>query len=191
MHVREWRSNAECDFVDASHNGYAGITHRRRVMFVKPDYWVVVDDVTADTKRSALRVSPTLHQIDLGFQFAPMAVSRRARSMGSRADAGRQYVLDRIVRARGDEAAREDAESWRRFADGCRPTTASARRRRCWCTRPQASLPWRSITLLMPQRGDRSSVPAVSALFDDHDLPIGIELEDRPRVGLRRRHGHL
>ena len=45
VHVREWRSNAECDFVDASHNGYAGITHRRRVMFVKPDYWVVVDDV--------------------------------------------------------------------------------------------------------------------------------------------------
>jgi hypothetical protein len=42
----------------------------------------------------------------------------------------------------------------------------------------KTSLPWRSITLLMPQRGDRSSVPAVSALFDDHNLPIGIELED-------------
>ena len=43
----------------------------------------------------------------------------------------------------------------------------------------KAPLPWRSITLLMPQRGDRSSAPAVSALFDDHNLPIGIELEDR------------
>jgi hypothetical protein len=43
----------------------------------------------------------------------------------------------------------------------------------------KTSLPWRSITLLMPQRGDRSAVPAVSALFDDHDLPIGIELEER------------
>ncbi len=43
----------------------------------------------------------------------------------------------------------------------------------------KAPLPWRSITLLMPQRGDWSSAPAVSALFDDHDLPIGIELEDR------------
>jgi hypothetical protein len=43
----------------------------------------------------------------------------------------------------------------------------------------KTSLPWRSITVLMPQRGDRSSVPAVSVLFDDHNLPIGIELEDR------------
>ena len=43
----------------------------------------------------------------------------------------------------------------------------------------QATLPWRSITLVMPHRGDRSSVPSVSALFDDHNLPIGLELDDR------------
>ncbi len=90
--------NAECDFVDASHDGYDGITHRRRVLFVKPDYWVVVDDVTADLKVGTTNIA--LHQIDLGFQFAPMSVSLGARSMGAGADAGRQYVLDRVVRDR-------------------------------------------------------------------------------------------
>jgi hypothetical protein len=41
-----------------------------------------------------------------------------------------------------------------------------------------ASLPWRSITMLMPQRGDNWTVPSIEPLFDDHNLPIGVSLED-------------
>lgn len=58
----EWRSTAAFDYVTASfgersgevfRNGsssssptLAGAVHRRHVLFVKPDYWVVVDDIT-------------------------------------------------------------------------------------------------------------------------------------------------
>ena len=175
VEMREWRSNAESDFVDASHNGYYGITHRRRVLFVKPDYWVLVDDVgfTENEKRGS---DP--HQIDLGFQFAPMSVSvvrdRWARAL---TPAGNTFWIGTFVAAamkphiKSGELA--PIRGWVSSDYGQRtpaPVLVYA---------AQAALPWRSITLLMPQRGDRSSVPAVSALFDDHNLPIGIELEDR------------
>jgi hypothetical protein len=39
-------------------------------------------------------------------------------------------------------------------------------------------LPWRSITLLIPRRGDASAPPTVSPLFDDQHLPIGLAFED-------------
>src|SRR5688572_31852241 len=58
--VREWRSNDDCDFVDASHTAYAGIAHRRRVLFAKPDYWVVVDDITADLSAAARTTSASV-----------------------------------------------------------------------------------------------------------------------------------
>jgi hypothetical protein len=174
VHVREWRSNAECDFVDASHTGYAGITHRRRVLFAKPDYWVVVDDVvfTENEKRGS---DP--HQIDLGFQFAPMSVTP---------------VRDRWARALTPAGNTLWVGSFASVATKPVVKTGELAPIRGWVSADygqrtpapllvyasKTSLPWRSITLLMPQRGDRSSVPAVSALFDDHNLPIGIELED-------------
>ena len=177
VHIHEWRSNAECDFVDASHDGYDGITHRRRVMFVKPDYWVVVDDVTADLKVSTTTAS-TVHQIDLGFQFAPMSVSVvRDRWARAQTPAGNTFWIGSFGPAamrphvkRGELAP---IRGWVSSDYGQRtpaPLLVYA---------AKAPLPWRSITVLMPLRGEWSSAPAVSALFDDHNLPIGIELEDR------------
>jgi uncharacterized heparinase superfamily protein len=187
MHVGEWRTNAECDFVDASHAGYAGITHRRRVMFVKPNYWVVVDDVTAD--QADLKVgttgttvvvpgfSPASHQIDLGFQFAPMAVSLvRDRWARALTPAGNTLWIGSFTPAavkpqlKSGELA--PIRGWVSSDYGQRTPAPLL------VYSAHATLPWRSVTLLMPQRGDRSSVPAVSALFDDHNLPIGIELEE-------------
>jgi Heparinase II/III-like protein/Heparinase II/III N-terminus len=67
--VRTWRSSDDTDFVDASHDGYERlpdpVTHRRRVLFVKPDYWIVVDDLTGRGS----------HRVDLRFQFGPRPVT--------------------------------------------------------------------------------------------------------------------
>ena len=49
--LREWHSTPEFDFLDAEHNGYLSLAdpvgHRRRVIFVKPGYWILVDDLLA------------------------------------------------------------------------------------------------------------------------------------------------
>jgi hypothetical protein len=66
--VREWLTTPAFDVIDAQHDAYgrlaAPVIHRRRVLFVKPECWVVIDDITG----------PGRHRIDLTFQFAPLAV---------------------------------------------------------------------------------------------------------------------
>jgi uncharacterized heparinase superfamily protein len=189
VHVREWRSNAECDFVDASHTAYAGITHRRRVLFAKPDYWIVVDDVYENgvgcnfrqtqwkiAPQPIVAHAPAAHHIELGFQFAPMNVSVvRDRWAQAQTPAGNTFWIGSFapaaVKPHVKSGERAPIRGWV-SADYGQRTPAPLL---VYATR--APLPWRSITLLMPQRGDRSSVPAVSPLFDDRNLPIGIELE--------------
>jgi len=43
----EWAANAHYDFVDGAHDGYSRlkepVTHRRKILFIKPEYWIVVD----------------------------------------------------------------------------------------------------------------------------------------------------
>jgi hypothetical protein len=64
--LRQWASTDAYDLADADHDGYCAlpdpVVHRRRVLFVKPRYWVIVDDLDG---RAA-------HDIELRFQYAPM-----------------------------------------------------------------------------------------------------------------------
>jgi hypothetical protein len=170
--LHEWRSTGECDFVDARHDAYPGVVHQRRVMFVRPDYWVIVDDVREEAGRAGDV------EIELGFQFAPMHVLA-ARDGWARAltPAGNTFWVGVFAPAtiKPHVACGEltPVRGWVSADYGQRspaPRLAYA---------ANASLPWRSITLLLPYRGARASVPGVSALFDDHNLPIGIGLEDR------------
>jgi hypothetical protein len=66
--LRSWYSTAECDFADAHHDAYASredrVRHRRRVLFVKPSYWIVVDDLYGERR----------HTVELRFQFAPRPI---------------------------------------------------------------------------------------------------------------------
>ncbi len=62
--VRSWESTAAHDLLDAEHDGYTRLAdpvqHRRRVLYIKPGLWIVVDDLTGDDS----------HAVDLRFQFA-------------------------------------------------------------------------------------------------------------------------
>lgn len=63
--LRRWLSTEAFDLADADHDAYHRladpVTHRRRVLFSKPRYWLVIDELEAQEE----------HRIDLYFQFAP------------------------------------------------------------------------------------------------------------------------
>jgi hypothetical protein len=63
--INEWQANDGIDIIDARHNAYAGVTHRRRVMLIKPGVFLVIDDLTGQGR----------HSFELTFQFAPMDVA--------------------------------------------------------------------------------------------------------------------
>ena len=60
-----WNRAPAVDYADAGHEAFArlpgAVEHRRRVMFVKPDYWIIVDDFRGGG----------VHEFQLRYQFAP------------------------------------------------------------------------------------------------------------------------
>jgi len=64
-----WESTPGHDFVDAAHGAYERksdpVTHRRRVLFLKPDAWIVIDDLAGEGE----------HVCELRFQFSPRPVA--------------------------------------------------------------------------------------------------------------------
>ncbi|MCB0213795.1 MAG: alginate lyase family protein, partial [Anaerolineae bacterium] len=86
--LHQWITSDHFDFVDGSHNGYMrlpeGVTHRRRIFFVKPEYWIVIDTVTGSGE----------HTYDNYFHLMPNAVvqinqeSQQVRATGGVDDTG-------------------------------------------------------------------------------------------------------
>ena len=66
VRLRGWQSTPAFDLIDAEHDAYGPVMHRRRVLFVKPRFWLVIDDVSGDA-------GP--HDLEFTFQFAPVSVT--------------------------------------------------------------------------------------------------------------------
>jgi hypothetical protein len=66
--LHAWTSNGYSDFVDGSHDGYCRltqpVTHRRKIFFVKPEYWIVIDLLTGP---------PASHRLEQFFHLMPWA----------------------------------------------------------------------------------------------------------------------
>ena len=62
-----WVTSENFDYFDGSHDGYERltepVTHRRRILFAKPDYWIILDDLAGRGK----------HSIDLYWHFTEKA----------------------------------------------------------------------------------------------------------------------
>jgi len=56
-----WETLAGFDYVHGYHDAYSGIRHRRKIFFVKPDYWIISDLVTGSGS----------HTYDLYFHLEP------------------------------------------------------------------------------------------------------------------------
>jgi hypothetical protein len=168
--LREWRSNPELDYLDAEHDAYGHlddpVVHRRRLLFVKPRYWIVVDDL----------VGAATHQVDLVFQFAPIFVTlgpepwARARTPSGSVlwVAPFGSVPLRATLRSGDG---EPIRGWiapdygqREPAPALLYTTTTA-------------LPMRILTLLLPDPQSLLTPPVVTARYDDAGLPTGLVFE--------------
>ena len=70
--LQTWDSTATHDYADAVHDSYTRlaqpVVHRRRVLFLKPIGWLVIDDLTGAGE----------HDIELRFHFSPRPVQIRS-----------------------------------------------------------------------------------------------------------------
>jgi hypothetical protein len=158
--IEAWESTATHDFADASHDGYARLSqpvqHRRRVLFVKPRGWVVVDDLTGAGE----------HQIELRFHFSPRPVTLRpdgwTRAQGRR---GRGLWLRPLARftLTGDcrEGQCEPIDGWISPGYGVR------------CPAPvvvfsaTVAVPARIVTVILPVESLTEEPPDLVATDDD------------------------
>jgi hypothetical protein len=77
--LNDWVTHPAFDFVDASHDGYRRLpdpmTHRRMILFVKPEYWLIVDWLEG----------LGAHTFEALFHFPPQSVVRLVPQTGAAA----------------------------------------------------------------------------------------------------------
>jgi hypothetical protein len=167
--VRRWLSTEVFDFVDAEHDAYRRlpdpVLHRRRVLFVKPRYWVVVDDLEGAAE----------HRLELRFQFGPMPVSvdsalwARARSPEGRGLLIRPFASVPL-HPEVIEGAMAPIQGW------ISPNYGQRRPAPVLTYSTTTRLPLRIMTLLFPVEDPSVSCPDVSALVGDGPGPTGLVL---------------
>jgi heparinase II/III-like protein len=168
--LREWHSTPDLDFLDAEHDGFLGLSdpvvHRRRVIFVKPRYWIIVDDLMGLAR----------HQVDLTFQFAPIHVTLGP-NRWARAQTANGVALwlspfaSASIRTTLRSGERLPIRGWISADYGQRrpaPTLIYS---------ANVPLPCRILTLLLPDAQRLSSPPPVRLIYDADGLPAGLVLE--------------
>jgi hypothetical protein len=151
--IRSWESTRERDVLDAEHMAYRRLADpvscRRRVVFVKPDYWSIADDLDG--------AAP--HTVELTFQFAPTMRVTVADAVWVRAETPRGRVLwMRTFSSPATQLSIKCGEQnplrgWVSSDYGrCEPAPAVV-----FSTRAQ--LPWRVVTLLIPDQAGSATPP--------------------------------
>ena len=168
-HLRRWVVGDSLDVADAEHDAYARLAdpviHRRRVLWVKPRYWVIVDDLAGSD----------LHEVELRFQFAAIDVSAGP-APWARARAGADAHL--LIRPFATAPLAAEVQSGRLApASGwISPDYGQRRPAPVLVYRARARLPIRIATLLLPSAGD-SAPPEAAALTDEQGQVIGLAVD--------------
>lgn len=157
--LRRWTSTAEADFADADHDGYSRladpVVHRRRVLFVKPRLWVVVDDLSGTLE----------HSLELRYQFAPdyEIDLERHPFIAARGRAGPGLLL---IAFAGTEPLRPEllVGSLDPLGGWVSPTFGSRLPAPVLCYRARGRLPIRIVSLLIPVECTRAPSPRVAPL---------------------------
>ncbi|PYQ55309.1 MAG: hypothetical protein DMF78_02495 [Acidobacteria bacterium] len=161
-----WVCEETFDFADGDHDGYLGlpdpVRHRRRVLFVKPRYWVLLDDLEGMDE----------HRVELRFQFAAIPVTLGP-GPWARAEAGGRQLLVRSLGAaplevRIQHGARDPIEGW------VSPDYGQRRPAPVIVYSTFARLPLRLITLLLPSDDPFASPPDVFPIMGKQDGLVGL-----------------
>jgi hypothetical protein len=168
--LRAWVSNERLDVAEAEHHAYARpgdpVRHRRRVLFLKPRCWVVVDDL--EGRRP--------HTVEVRFQFAP-DVDVRWDGVCARAIAGGRALVVRSfatepLRTRLVQGALQPVEGWMSPDYGWRvpaPVLVHA---------AAGALPLRIVTLLFPCADADAPAPVVSAVAGEAGRLVALRFDD-------------
>jgi hypothetical protein len=162
----QWISNDHFDFVAGSHDGYERlsepITHHRQVLFVKPEYWVIIDWLTGQGT----------HCFDLYFHLMPGAHSQLdQRSKALYTGNGTWPGLAIVPLAPADMEAyvihgtTSPIQGWVSFLSGEKQPAPVL------CHRRVAMAPVHFCTLLYPRRAEDSASPVV--------LPLAVKRDGR------------
>jgi len=164
--LRRWLSTDTFDFADAEHDAYARLAdpvrHRRRVLFVKRRYWVLVDDLEgAET-----------HQVELRFQLGPVRAAREGDGWARATSGGRALLLRAFSTARLDlrveRGSAEPLGGWVSAGYGLRQPAPAL------VFSATTRLPVRIVTLLLPAADPRRTPPEVLPLVDKDSGLIGL-----------------
>jgi len=168
VRLRRWLSTEALDFADAEHDAYGRlsdpVSHRRRVLFVKPRYFVVVDDLEGAAE----------HRVEVRFQFGAGDVGwgpgRWARAVAG----GRGLLVCPVATVPLDARVRtggcDPIEGWI-SADYGRREPAPA-----LVYAAVARLPMRIFTLLLPCADPSANPPEPRLLACDYAGPTAIAL---------------
>ena len=180
VRLREWHSTTDVDFLDAEHDGYATlrhpVTHRRRVIFIKPHaaqggpaHWIIVDDLNGSARHDVeLRFQLTCETVTLGPH--PWARAKTAR--------GHCLWISPFPSAPAQPAVKcgEPAP----ICGWIAPEFTRLSPAPMLIYSFAVALPWRIVTLLLPDRQGLSTPPGVRPIYDTGGLPHGFVFE-RPR----------
>jgi hypothetical protein len=165
--LRRWQSTPAFDFADAEHDAYRRlpdpVIHRRRVVFVKPRYWVVVDDLRGAAE----------HRVELRFQFAPMVVTVDP-TLWARAHGVRGHEL--FIRPFGTVPLKADVVEGELapLRGWVSPDYGQRRPAPLLVYSAVATFPLRIVTLLFPAERPLACPPDVAPLADERSGLVGL-----------------
>jgi hypothetical protein len=166
--IREWQSTTALDVVEAEHAGYAAqgipVVHRRRVVFVKPLFWIVIDDLIGEGTHSA----------EWSFQCAALPVSLMS-SGAARVDLpGGEALwvvpLSTDVRRSVHTGEVAPIRGWVSPDYGCRVPAPMI------VYSAVAPLPFRQVTVLFPERRPSAVPPSLHPIVDEDRLMTGLRV---------------
>jgi hypothetical protein len=165
--LSEWWSTGGFDLVDAEHHAYADgdrpVVHRRRVVFIKPHCWVLIDDLTGDGQ----------HWMDSSFQFAPMPVTLvTPETVRADTASGASLWVTSFPQSHLHTAITRGATApicgWISSGYGQRQPAPAL------TYSGMVTLPWRALTVLFPVKDGGAGAPAVDVLRSAADVPLGL-----------------
>jgi len=167
--LRRFASDESLGYADAEHDAYCRladpVVHRRRVLFLKPRFLVIVDDLEGKAG----------HRIDTRFQFAALRAEQRDGWVRATGPGGAGLLIRSFANVelttRIAEGSEAPPEGW------VSPDYGQRRPAPVLIVTAEALLPLRIMTLLVPTAGEADQPPGVSLLDRGDRRPAGLILD--------------